>query len=221
MASSSNRRWLVIGVLVTFGLVLAAVWPGGASEEGSDSDGGDSDTAAAAATDPSPHILRAIQPDGGAIGRRITPACKPIEESLKYEEFIGGRALAILSWNGMSEPAADLEIPVQVVGVEDGSVGVRFHDFPMRAQYVAIWLRTGHISAAPEGVFLLDPCSATLVAWSERTETSAADDYEDVEEESPLDERDDLENEYGDEAEEEKARPPWPGNIENPADFRQ
>jgi hypothetical protein len=93
---------------------------------------------------------------------------------MKYEEFIGMRARAILSWNGVSAATASLKIPVQVVGIEDGTVGVRFHHFPMSQQFVAGWLHSGHIRTAPEGLFLLDPCSATIVEWSEKNEDMAA-----------------------------------------------
>jgi len=119
MAASNNRRWLVIGLLVTFGLVLTAVWPLRGSEGNGDSGADDSDTSAAGATDTSAAALPAEQADGGAKGRRITPGCKPIEESLKYEEFIDRRALTILSWNGMSKRAANLKIPVRATGAHD------------------------------------------------------------------------------------------------------
>lgn len=167
MAASNNRRWLVIGLVVTLGLMLAAVWPRGGSEDGAGSDAADSDSSAVAEKDTLPRTLPAEPPDGGAKGRRITPDCKPVEESLKYEDFVGSRALAILSWNGMSERAANLKIPVHVVAIEDGSVGVRFMQFPMREQYLGIWLGSGHIESGPKDVFLLDPCSATIVEWPE------------------------------------------------------
>ena len=178
MAASNNRRWLVFGLLVTFGLVLAAVWPLRGSEGNGDSGTEDSDTAAAGPSDTSPAALPAEQADGGAKGRRITPGCKPIEESLKYEEFIDRRALMILSWNGMSERAANLKIPVRVVGIEDGAVSVRFLQFPMREQYVNIWLGSEHIKAGPEGVFLVDPCSATIVEWPKMERGAAEGDQE-------------------------------------------
>ena len=40
-------------------------------------------------------------------------------------------------------------------------------DFPMRAQYLGIWLGSEHIKAGDGDVFLLDPCSATIVEWPE------------------------------------------------------
>lgn len=178
MAGSNNRRWVLIGFLVTFGLVLAAVWPRVGPEGAGDSDASDSDTSAAAETDTPLRVLPAEQPDGGAKGRRITPGCKPVEESLKYEDFIDRPALMILSWNGMPEKAANLRIPLRVIGVEDGAIGVRFLEFPMREQYLNIWLGTEHIKPGPDGVFLVDPCSATIVEWPEMERGAADGDEE-------------------------------------------
>jgi len=110
--------------------------------------------------------------------RLIIEGCDPISESLKYEELIGRRAHAILSWNGMSEQAANLKIPVHVAGIEGGSIGVRFMQFPMREQYVGIWLGSEHIKVGPEDIFLLDPCSSTIAAWPEMDRVGAKDDDE-------------------------------------------
>jgi len=168
----------VIGLLVTSGLVLAAVWPLRGSEGDGDSGTEDSDTLATGPSDTSPAALPAEQANGGVKGRRVTPGCKPIEESLKYEEFVDRRALTIFSWNGMPERAANLKIPVRVVGIEDGAVGVRFLEFPMREQYLNVWLGSEHIKAGAEGVFLVDPCSATIVDWPEMERGAAEDDQE-------------------------------------------
>jgi hypothetical protein len=97
--------------------------------------------------------------------RRVAAGCEPSVESSKYEGLVGSRALAVLSWTGISEDAANLKIPIYVVGIESRAIGVRFLEFPMREQYLHIWLGSGHIRAAPENVFLLDPCSATLEPW--------------------------------------------------------
>jgi hypothetical protein len=107
----------------------------------------------------------------------------------------------------MSAATAGLKIPVHVVGIEDGAVGVRFHHFPMSQQFIAGWLRSGHIRAASEGVFLLDPCSATIVAWLEKNEATAEDDDED--DEIWLDDDDDLEA--------KQPKPAWPLNIAIPS----
>jgi len=161
MASNSNsRRWIVVG-LVALGVVLVATLPRRGSEEAEqDSEPAEASEASQRQAPPPDQEL-----DGGKASRRIADGCEPIDESLKYEEFVGKRALAVLSWNGMPELAAGLKIPVHVVGIEDGSVGVRFMQFPMREQYLGIWLGSGHIKPGPEDVFLLDPCSATIVAW--------------------------------------------------------
>lgn len=167
MASSKTPRWVIIGILVALGVIAVAVWPGGNTNGGTDSD---EDSAEASAPD-TPALATAENetPDGGIqSNRRIKPGCDPVEESLKYEAFIDQRARLILSWNEMSKRAADLEIPVRVVGIEDGAVGVRFFQFPMREQYLTIWLGTEHIEAGPDDVFLVDPCSATLTEWPEK-----------------------------------------------------
>jgi len=164
MAGKQNsRRWIVLG-LVALGVVVVAMWPRGGMEKVEE-------------PLPEPTEVRVAEPardraqgqglDGGMASRRIAEGCDPVEESLKYEEFVGRRALTVLSWNGMSERAASLKIPVSVVGIEDGAVGVRFMDFPMRTQYLGIWLGSEHIKAGEKDVFLLDPCSATIVEWAE------------------------------------------------------
>lgn len=174
MASSNNRRWLLIGILVAFGLLLASFWPRGAAKEAEEAAPEASEVREAS---PAQDVPRARDPDAGLASRRIAEGCEPVEESLKYEEFVGRRALAILGWEGMPERAANLKIPVSVVAIEDGSVGVRFMQLPMRDQYVGIWLGSGHIKPGVEDVFLLDPCSATIVEWAE-LERAGADDVE-------------------------------------------
>lgn len=174
MASKSNsRRWVIL-ILVALGVVVAATLPRSDSDESE--------------PEPEPEQAEARegsrqeaappkeQREGGTASRRIAEGCDPIDESLKYEEFVGRRAHAILSWNGMAERAANLKIPVHVVGIEDGSVGVRFMQFPMREQYLGIWLGSEHIKPGPKDVFLLDPCSATIAAWPEMEGAGATDD---------------------------------------------
>ncbi len=95
--------------------------------------------------------------------RYVADRCDRAEESLTYADFVEGQALAILSWTGMSKEASDLKISVYVVGIESDELLVRFLQFPMREQYLHIWLGSGHIRpATTPGEFLLDPCSATL-----------------------------------------------------------
>jgi hypothetical protein len=221
--TGQRRRWIVVG-LVAFGVVLAAIWPRGGSDDATEDQDSDSSEAWAPpkheAVDSTAQLYGS---DGGVASRRIADNCDPMAESLKYEEFIGTRARAILSWKRMSAQAAGIEIPVQVVGIEDGSIGVRFRGFPMSPQYVAVWLQSGHIRAAEEGVFLLDPCSAAIVAEPEETPAMAAEEYEREDEEDwPAEDRD-LEDEDPEDAEppEEPIRRPWPVNVGNPADFAQ
>lgn len=173
MASKSNfRRWILVG-LVALGVVVAATLPRRGSDEAEEPAPEPAETREAPPRqdrEPAPEL------DGVKASRRITVGCQPLEESLKYEKFIGERALAILSWNGMSEQAANLEIPVYVQAVEDGGVGVRFMQFPMREQYLGVWIGSGHIEHADKDVFLLDPCSATIVAWPELERDTTAED---------------------------------------------
>lgn len=165
MASKTNsRRWIIL-VLVALGVVAAATLPRSGSDESEPEPESEPDQTEAREAVRGEAAPPKEQLDGGMASRRIAEGCDPIEESLKYEEFIDRRAHAILSWNGMPERAANLKIPVSVVGIEDGSVGVRFMQFPMREQYLGIWLGSGHIKRGPEDVFLLDPCSATIAAW--------------------------------------------------------
>ena len=179
MASKSNsRRWILL-VLVALGVVVAATLPRGGSDDAEQEEPEPTEAREASlqqATSPDSQL------DGGMATRRVAEGCDRIGESLKYEEFIGRRAHAILSWNGMSERAANLKIPVHVVGIEDGSVGVRFMQFPMRAQYLGIWLGSGHLAKGPDDVFLLDPCSAVIVEWPEMERATDIDD-EDLDEE--------------------------------------
>jgi hypothetical protein len=213
MASAGkSRRWIVVG-LVALGIVVAATWPRrGSDDAAEEQDSESSDAWATPEHDAVPSTANRYGSDGGVASRRIADDCDPVAESMKYEEFIGTRARAILSWNGMSPATAGLKIPVHVVGIEDGTVGVRFRHFPMSQQFIAGWLHSGHIRTAPEGLFLLDPCSATIVAWSEKNEATAEDEDED--DENWLDDEDELE---GDELEEEQPKPAWPLNITIPS----
>lgn len=182
MASkSSSRRWIVLG-LVALGVVVAATWPRRGPDKAEEPVPEPAEVREAA---PAQARGQGQGPDGGMASRRVVEGCDPIGESLKYEEFVGKRALVILSWNGMSEKAANLEIPVQVVGIEDGAVGVRFMQIPMRSQYIGIWLGSEHIKAGEKDVFLLDPCSATIIDWTAMERAGATDD-EDLDEDGLL-----------------------------------
>jgi hypothetical protein len=213
MASvGKSRRWIVVG-FVALGIVVAATWPRrGSDDVAEEQDSESSDVWAPPEYEVLPSTANRYGSDGGVASRRIADDCDPVAESMKYEELIGTRARAILSWNGMSAATAGLKIPVQVVGIEDGSVGVRFHYFPMSQHFIAGWLHSGHIRTAPEGLFLLDPCSATIVPWSEENEAIAEDEDED--EEIWLDDDDDLD---GDGFEETQPKPTWPLNITIPS----
>ena len=215
MASAGkSRRWIVVG-FVALGIVVAATWPRRGSDDlAEEHDSESSDAWATPEYEALPSTANRYGSDGGVASRRIADDCDPIAESMNYEELIGMRARAILSWNGMSPATAGLKIPVHVVGIEDGTVGVRFHHFPMSQQFIAGWLHSGHIRTAPESLFLLDPCSATIVAWSEKSEAGAAEGYEDEDDENGLDEEEEVE---GDEFEEEQPEPAWPLNIAIPS----
>ena len=213
MASArQSRRWIVVG-LVALGIVVAATWPRTGSDDATDErDSESSEAAAASEYEALPSTANRYGSDGGVSLRRIADDCDPVAESMKYEEFIGTRARVILSWNGASAATAGLKIPVNVVGIEDGAVGVQFHHLPMSQTFIRAWLHTGHIRTAPDGLFLLDPCSATIIEWSEKNEGTAADEYED--DQNLLDERDELE---GDELEAQQPKPAWPLNVTIPS----
>lgn len=168
-SKGNSRRWIVLGLLVLGVVVVATLPRSGTDETESETE---SETAPAEASgaqeDPTAPAAAARKPDGGQASRRIAEGCEPVEESVKYKELIGQRAQAVLSWYGISERVANLKIPVHVVGIEDGAVGVRFMQFPMREQYIGIWLGTGHVKPGPKDTFLLDPCSATIIAWPEK-----------------------------------------------------
>ena len=172
---SSSRRWILLA-LVALGVVVAATLPRSDPEEAADPATESAETAEPSAA---PNAVPTEETDGGKASRRVAEGCDPTSESLKYEEYVDSRALAILSWNGLSEKAASLKIPVGVVGIEDGTIGVRFMQFPMRDQYVGIWLGSGHIEHGHDDVFLLDPCSATIVAWPELERGGDVDDSDD------------------------------------------
>lgn len=103
----------------------------------------------------------------GQAARVVAEGCVPAEEAQRYQPLVGDRAFAVLRWTGMKEEAANLRIPVYVVSIEQGAVGVRILQIPMREQYILVWLQSGHIEAAGDNLFLLDPCSAALAPWSE------------------------------------------------------
>jgi hypothetical protein len=104
--------------------------------------------------------------DAGPAVRRSVEGCEPVEEARQYEGLVGKRALAILRWTGMPERTAKLRIPVYLVSIEGGAISLRFIDFPMREQYINIWLGSGHIAPGTGDAFLLDPCSASIEPWS-------------------------------------------------------
>lgn len=163
---------------MALGIVVAATLPRSDPEEAEDTA---SETTATAEPSVPPNPVPTEETDGGKASRRVAEGCDPRSESLKYEEYVDRRALAILSWNGLPEKAASLKIPVGVVGIEDGTIGVRFMQFPMRDQYVGIWLGSGHIEHSHDDVFLLDPCSATIVAWPELERGGDLDDSDEAE----------------------------------------
>jgi hypothetical protein len=138
----SSRRWRAIGGALAIAFCQLAALSGCASEHSQAEQAAAASPAADANSDGAANAGQ-----GGRGERRIAEGCKPKEASLEYEDYAGARALAILSWNGMSERAANLKIPVFVVAIEDGSIGVRFLEFPMREQYLNIWLGSGHIAA--------------------------------------------------------------------------
>jgi hypothetical protein len=175
MANTGNsRRWIIVG-LIALGVALAATLPRLGSNEAGE---GESDSAEAVEGEDE----STYDPDGGVATRRITEDCDPIAEAKKYEEFIDQRALAILSWNNMSERAANLKIPVYVKSTADGAIGVSIMEIPMREQYLAIWMMSGHLKRGPEGGYLLDPCSAKVIAWEamDRLHPPADDDDEEA-----------------------------------------
>jgi hypothetical protein len=161
MASNGNsRRWIIVG-LIALAVVLAATLPRRGAD---DTEGGESDSADSSEREEESTAAK-YDPDGGKATRRIAEDCDPVAEALKYEEFVDRRALAVLSWNNMPERAANLEIPVYVKSTADGAIGVSILEVPMREQYLGIWMMSGHLKRGPEGGYVLDPCSAKVIAW--------------------------------------------------------
>jgi hypothetical protein len=161
MASDGNsRRWIIVG-LIGLGVVIAATLPRKSSDEAED---GESDAAGALDREEASTAPK-YDPDGGLATRRITENCDPVAEALKYEEFVDRRALAVLSWSNLPEKAANLEIPVYVKDTADGTIGVSILEIPMREQYLGIWMMSGHLKRGSQGGYLMDPCSAKIIAW--------------------------------------------------------
>jgi hypothetical protein len=180
MASNGNsRRWIIVG-LIAFGVVLAATLPRSGSDEAEE---GESDSADTSEREEESTVTK-YDPDGGKATRRIAEGCDPIAEAKKYEELVDRRALATLSWNNMRERAAKLEIPVYVKSIEDGAIGVGILEIPMREQYLAIWMMSGHLKRGSGDTYLLDPCSAKVIAWEamDRLHPPSDDDDEEANE---------------------------------------
>ena len=180
MASKSNsRRWIIV-VLIALGVVVAATLPRSGCDEAEE---GASDSQAGSDSEESATAAK-YDPDGDQATRRIAENCDPVAEALKYEEFIDRRAHAVLSWNNMREGAANLKIPVYVKGTEDGAIGVSILEIPMREQYLAIWMMSGHLKRDPGGTYLLDPCSAKIISWEamDRLHPPADEDDEEADE---------------------------------------
>lgn len=182
MASkSTSRRWILLA-LIALGVAVVAALPRGASEDAVQ----DAEPKEARETSRTQVVSPEQQLDAGMASRRIAEGCDPLDESLKYEEFIGRRALAVLSWDGLSERAANLRIPVYVVGIEDGAVGVRVLEIPMREQYLIVWMRSGHLRRGTKDTFLLDPCSAMIEAWTTMERATDPDIEDDLDEDGLL-----------------------------------
>lgn len=168
-ANPLSRRWIVL-LLVAIGAILVATLPRGATDdEATDTD----------ATSESSEAPAAASDDGisGKVGRglaskRTIDGCDPVIEAKKYEELVDRKALAVLRWNGMSERAAKLRIPVYVKSADDGKLNVSILEIPMRGQYLTIWQNSGHLSPASDGSFFLDPCASWIEAWEEMEQTA-------------------------------------------------
>jgi len=161
---SNTRRWILIA-LVALGVVVVATLPRGATDDAEE----DTDLVEASETEPTSAERSAANQDqnGGLATRRVIEGCDPVVEAKKYEELVDGRALAMLRWNNTTERVAKLKIPVYVNSIEDGAVAVSVLPIPMRAQYLSIWMSSGHIERGPGDSFLLDPCSAWIEPWEE------------------------------------------------------
>jgi hypothetical protein len=171
-ANSRNRRWIVL-LLIAIGVVLVATLPRGATDDETEQ----SDSLASPDTPDSeaPDDV-AGERDGGLASKRVIEGCEPVAEAKKYEEFVDGRALAVLRWNNMSERAAKLKIPVYVKSVDDGAVAISVLEIPMRSQYLNIWMNSGHIERAEGDTFLLDPCASWIERWESMERASGNDD---------------------------------------------
>ena len=74
-----------------------------------------------------PDALLVVAGEGPALQamrKRTIEGCDPVVEAKKYEELVDRKALAVLRWNGMSERAAKLRIPVYVKSVDDGKLKI-------------------------------------------------------------------------------------------------
>lgn len=111
--------------------------------------------------------------DLGGATRRITEGCDAKQQAAKYEDLIGQRALAALSWHGASERVANLQIPLRVQAIQDGVVVVNFERFPADEIYIGLWIRSGHVGLSERGAHSIDPCSATFKPWPSNTGDSA------------------------------------------------
>lgn len=153
MDASRTPRWVLIALSVIVGLLIVALWPTKSSAPTMEPE---AEPAATAADE-----------NRGPATRRVKPECVPLEEGERYESLVDKRALTTLSWDGMAERAENLQIPIHIVGIGERGVAVRFLQFPMREQYIHIWLGSEHIQPGPERTFFLDPCSAEIAAWPE------------------------------------------------------
>jgi len=167
-AKSSTRRWILI-VLVAVGVIVVAMLPRAATDDMEPSS--DAPTGVPAV----PGNVADQDADTGKATKRVLEDCDPVAEALKYEELVDTKALAVLRWNNMSDRAAKLKIPVYVHSVDDGAVVVGILPIPMRAQYLNIWMNSGHIERGPGDTFLLDPCASWIEAWEEMDQAARAE----------------------------------------------
>ena len=210
MSGARNwRPWIIIG-LVGLGVALAALLPPSSRDGGAESEG-EARSKASSATDyrVATWGARGDRLDGGITARELAEDCDPIAEALSYEDLLGLEAHAILVWKGMPEKSADLKIPVTVVGIEEGTVGVLFQHVPMAEQFTAAWKRSGHIRSGSNGVYLLDPCRAILVPRLDAEDMVVDEDEAD----------DALDEGVTPSSTERKApgAPPWPMDVTVPS----
>ncbi len=120
--------------------------------------------------DPAPTQARPLPTDAAVpvrnhagSNRRVIEGCDPVEAAEQARALVGKRVTIQWAWKQMGAASADLRVPAAVLAVDPPEIVVTFDPNLRNVElFTSVWLTSGHITARPDGSFLVAPCSATI-----------------------------------------------------------